>query len=122
MLGKLLFKTTNTILYCEKWSKTVAFYQNDLGLPITFASDWFVEFQLTETAHISIANEQRATIKSSGGAGITLTLQVESADETWQHLHDKGLTLEPVRDHAWGARVFYLFDPEGHRLEFWSPE
>lgn len=120
MIANHSLKSANTILYCKNWSETVAFYQRDLGLPITFASDWFVEFQLTETARVSIADEKRATIKSSGGAGITLTFQVESADETWQDLHNKGLTLEPVRDHAWGARVFYLFDPEGHRLEFWS--
>jgi lactoylglutathione lyase len=24
--------------------------------------------------------------------------------------------------HAWGARVFYVFDPEGHRIEVWQPE
>lgn len=121
MTNSLLLKSANTILYCKKWPETVAFYQHDLGLPMTFASDWFVEFQLTNTAHISIADEKRATIKSAGGAGITLTLRVESADETWQYLHHKGLTVEPVRKHAWGARVFYLFDPEGHRLELWSP-
>jgi len=120
MTANLSLKSANTILYCKNWSETVAFYQRDLGLPITFASDWFVEFQLTETARISIADEKRATIKSGGGVGITLTLQVESADETWRYLHNRGLTLGPVRDHAWGARVFYLFDPEGHRLEFWS--
>ena len=122
MIPNLTLKSANTILYCKKWSETVAFYQHELGLPITFASDWFVEFQLTDSAHVSIADEKRATIKSGDGAGITLTLQVESADETWQYLYDKGLSLEPVRDHAWGARVFYLFDPEGHRLEFWSPK
>ncbi len=120
MKNNLSLKSANTILYCKKWPETVAFYQHNLKLPVTFASDWFVEFQLAGAAHLSIANEKRATIKSNQGAGITLTLQVEKADETWQQLQNRGLTLEPVRDHAWGGRSFYFYDPEGHRLEIWS--
>ncbi len=113
-------KKANTILYCKKWQETVDFYRNRLRLPVNFASDWFVEFKLTETAHLSIADECRATIKSSGGAGITITLQVESITEAWQYLKNNGLTLEPIREHPWGTDVFYFLDPEGHRLEVWS--
>jgi uncharacterized glyoxalase superfamily protein PhnB len=120
MKNSLSFKNANTILYCHKWRETAAFYQDVLNLPVTFASDWFIEFQLVGTAHLSIANADRATISSSHGAGITLTLQVESADEAWKQLSKLGLRLESVRDHVWGACVFYLFDPEGHRLEIWS--
>jgi len=113
-------KNTNTILYCKKWQETVDFYRYRLKLPINFASDWFVEFKLTETAHLSVADERRATIKSCGGAGITLTLQVESINEVWEYLHNNGLPLEPVQEHSWGAHVFYFLDPEGHRIEVWS--
>src|SRR5262245_8050192 len=121
MTHNFSLKSTNTILYCQYWSETVDFYQNQLQLPVTFASDWFVEFQLTGAAHLSVADERRATIKSSGGAGLTLTLQVDDADQAWQVLRQRGLTLGPLKNHAWGARVFYFFDPEGHRLEIWSP-
>ena len=118
----LAFKTANTILYCRRWRETVDFYRNSLSLPVTFASDWFVEFRLTDTARLSVADEGWATIKSAGGAGMTLTLQVESADAAWSELCERGVSLEPLRDHPWGARVFYLFDPEGHRLEIWSAD
>lgn len=120
MNNKLSFKNANTILYCERWPETVAFYQDYLQLPITYASDWFVEFQLVGAAHLSIAQATRATVKSGAGAGITITLQVESADAARQQLSHLGLPVEAVRDHPWGARVFFLFDPEGHRLEIWS--
>ncbi len=79
-----------------------------------------MEFKLTDTAYVSIADEKRATVKSSNGAGITLTLQVENIDETWQYLQSNGGTPGPIKEHAWGARVFYFFDPEGHRIEVWS--
>lgn len=113
-------KTANTILYCRDWQATVAFYRDRLRLPVIFASDWFVEFELTLGARLSIADERRATIRSSGGAGITLTLQVDDADAAWQTLHAAGIAVGKLKDHAWGARVFYLRDPEGHRLEVWS--
>jgi catechol 2,3-dioxygenase-like lactoylglutathione lyase family enzyme len=118
---RLDFKSANTILYCQKWAETVAFYQHRLGLPVTYTSDWFVEFRIAEGAYLSVADEARATIKSSGGAGLTVTLQVNDAQQAWQQLHNRGLAPDPVRQHAWGAHVFYFYDPEGHRLEIWSP-
>ncbi|MCB0192422.1 MAG: VOC family protein [Anaerolineae bacterium] len=117
----LQLKTTNTILYCRKWAETVDFYRTLLELPVTFESDWFVEFQLSDTAHISIADERRAGIKSSGGQGVTLTMQVEDIQTIWEWLHSQGINVGPIKSHRWGAKVFYFFDPEGYRLEIWSP-
>jgi uncharacterized glyoxalase superfamily protein PhnB len=112
---------TNVIFYCHRWQETVEFYRDRLRLEVTFASDWFVEFRLAGLSHLSIADERRATVKSAQGAGMTLTLQVEDAEQAWQMLYAAGLNPETLKDHAWGARVFYLFDPEGHRIEVWSP-
>lgn len=120
-MSELRFKTANTILYCKHWNETVAFYQRDLGLPITFSTDWFVEFRLADAAHLSVADEARASVKSSGGQGLTLALQVDNAATMWEHLRESGLHPQPLRDHPWGAQAFYMFDPEGHRLEIWSP-
>jgi uncharacterized glyoxalase superfamily protein PhnB len=118
----LVFKTTNTILYCQKWPEMVSFYREKLQLPVMFASSWFVEFEVGATARLSVADERRTKVKSSQGRGITITLEVESADAAWADLHNRGLELEPVRDHPWGARTFYFYDPEGYRLEIWSPK
>jgi catechol 2,3-dioxygenase-like lactoylglutathione lyase family enzyme len=120
MSDNFSLKSMNTILYCRRWQETVDFYRHKLQFPVTFESDWFVEFGLTPTSHLSVADERRATIKSSSGAGLTLTFQVADADQAWQELQGRGLNLGPLKDHAWGARVFYFFDPEGHRLEIWS--
>lgn len=119
MPERLSISSANTILYCKKWQETVDFYQNRLNLPVTFVSDWFVEFQLGEAAYLSVANATRTTIQSSYGAGITLTLKVDSADKAWQLLKHKGIAVESIKD-IWGARVFYFYDPEGYRLEVWS--
>ena len=116
----LVVKATNTILYCQHWAETVAFYRDLLKFPITYSSAWFVEFHLGAESHLSVANEARATIKSSGGQGITITLKVDDAAEVWAWLQEQNVTLGPLKQHAWGATVFYFYDPEGHRLEVWS--
>lgn len=113
-------RIVNTILYCHHWHETVAFYRDVLDFPVTFENDWFVEFRINEHARLSVANEQRATIKSSKGAGLTLAFQVDQADEMWQYLLSKGINTDKITNHPWGGRSFFLFDPEGNRLEVWS--
>ena len=114
--------TTNTILYCREWDATVRFYRDGLQLPVVFSADWFVEFSLTATSRLSIADEGHASIKSCGAAGITLSLQVKDIDAAWEHARTMGLEPTEVKEHPWAARVFHLFDPEGHRIEIWQPK
>ncbi|MBA3037753.1 MAG: VOC family protein, partial [Desulfobacterium sp.] len=55
--------STNIILYCKEWEQTVRFYKDRLLLPVNFSTDWFVEFILTASSRLSIANEKRSSIK-----------------------------------------------------------
>lgn len=112
-------QSTNTILYCIRWHETVRFYTETLGLAINFANDWFVEFTLTEQARLSVADAARATVKSSGGQGLTVTLQVADSRLVHAQLTAAGAGPTPLKK-RWGATVFYVTDPEGNRLEFWS--
>ncbi len=110
------------ILYCRQWNKTVQFYRDLLKLPVSFSNTWFVEFHLTETSRLSIADEKKASIKSCPGKGITLSLQVRDIQETRQRLKQNKITAGEIKTHPWNALVFYLFDPEGHRIEVWQPK
>jgi predicted enzyme related to lactoylglutathione lyase len=114
-------KTANTILYCKKWKETVAFYKTQLGLQITTSREWFVEFKLNEASRLSIADVTKTSIDSNDGKGITITMQVDDIEATHLYFNEVGLNPPPIKDHAWGARVIHLYDPEGNRLEFWSP-
>lgn len=92
--------TANTILYCGKWEETVRFYRDYLNLAVNFSTDWFVEFYLSPTTRISIADEKRARVKSSRGKGITLSLEVENIDHAWRDakqadLHPSAVTQHP---------------------------
>lgn len=112
--------TANIILYCKEWEKTVRFYKDQLHLPVNFSTDWFVEFCLTANSRLSIADEKRSSIKSCGGKGVTLALEVEDIEAVREYTEKIGLKPTVISKHPWDARVFYLFDPEGHRIEIWQ--
>jgi len=112
--------TTNTILYCKEWKKTVGFYRDQLKLPIIFTSDWFLEFRLNAMSRLSIADEKRSSIKSCGGKGVTVSLEVDDIEAVREYAEKFGMKPTELRKHPWNARVFYIFDPEGHRVEIWQ--
>jgi len=114
-------KTANTILYCRKWKETVSFYKTQLMFQTTTSCEWFVEFKLNESSRLSIADESRTSIGSNNGKGITITLEVDDIEAAYAYLGEIGLNPTSIKDHAWGARVIHLHDPEGNRIEFWSP-
>jgi catechol 2,3-dioxygenase-like lactoylglutathione lyase family enzyme len=113
--------TANVILYCRQWDQTVCFYRDQLKLPVLFSTDWFVEFRLNSVSRVSIADEKRCSIKSCGGHGVTLALEVEDIAAMRQNMDQIGLKPTSISEHPWNAMVFYLFDPEGHRIEIWQP-
>ncbi len=119
-MNTMNIRTANTILYCRKWDETVAFYKSELKLEVTASLDWFVEFKLNETSRLSIANEARTSMDSNDGKGITIAMEVDDIEATYSVLKETGLNPTAIRDHPWGAKVLYIYDPEGNRLEFWT--
>ncbi len=107
------------MLYCERWSETVDFYRSVLGLSVEVDNDWFVEFTLTSSSFLSLADSSRATIGAVQGQGVTLTWQVADAGNARAMLEASGVDVTEVR-RRWGANVCYFHDPEGHRIELWS--
>lgn len=115
----MIVTRTNTILYCASWADTVTFYRDTIGLVLSFENDWFVEFALTDGAHLSIADAGRATIEPSDGAGITLSWQVTDLAAACDELTAQGVAVSPPT-RRWGATTVFAHDPEGNRIELWS--
>ncbi len=113
-------KTANTIFYCRKWEESVRFYRDHLNLRVNFSTGWFVEFYLGTRSRLSIADEKRACMESCNGKGITLSFEVENIENSWEFAEKAGLKPTMIKKHPWDARVFYLFDPEGPRVEIWQ--
>ncbi len=111
----------NTILYCRRFEATVRFYRDGLSFTPVLVKPWFVEFAVNALSRISVADESRASVKSSGGLGVTLTFQLADLDAFHARLTASGFEPGRIMSHPWGARLFHILDPEGHRLEFWSP-
>ena len=114
-------KRANTILYCRHWKETVGFYRERLGLDIAFQCDWLVEFQLTPTTFLSVAGQSRTTLASAAGKGITLSFKIDDLPSAHRDFTVHGLAPTAIRSQVMDAEVFYLFDPEGTRIEFWCP-
>ncbi len=110
----------NVILYCDKWGETVSFYRDTIGFPIKMATDWLMEFEVGPNACLSVAGAKRTPICSAGGAGIAVTFNVVNLRSVWQELADKNVRVDPIRNNRLGGHAFFLRDPEGNRLEFWS--
>lgn len=110
---------TSTILYCGRWVECVRFYREMLRFRVTHENDWFVEFELTGNSRIAIADARRASVKSAGGKGITLSFQVEDIDATRRFLRDATVEVSEIKA-IWDSRSFFVYDPEGHRIEFWA--
>lgn len=108
------------ILYCERFAATVAFHRALLGDDaVTFENDWFVELAVGDGSFVSIADASRTTILPAGGAGITLSWEVDDVRVVRDELAIAGVEVSEVR-HRFGSPVVDLFDPEGHRIELWS--
>ena len=58
-------KTANTILYCNKWKETVAFYVLDLKLTVLLDKKWFMELKLTESARLALPMPQKLPLKAA---------------------------------------------------------
>jgi hypothetical protein len=84
MNALLIPQRTNTILYCQRWLETVRFYKDLIGFPVFFENDWFVEFQLTQSTLLSIANTEHALIRDVQEQVITLTREVVNLEQVNQ--------------------------------------
>ena len=112
-------KVASTILYCKNWPETVSFYRDELKFEVSFANEWFVEFKLNAAACLSVVDEKRATIRHANGEGVMISLKVDKIESVYREMEALELNPTSIKE-VWGSPVFYIFDPEGVRIEFWS--
>ncbi len=117
-------KSLHTVLICEQWEACVSFYRDVLGFSVVHERERFVEFEVTPGARIGILRPLRpaAGRSRSGQDRLILSLCVDRIEEVHAELKARVPELPPIRKHPWGARVFEFRDPEGWRVELWSPE
>lgn len=111
----------NTIIYCRRWPESMHFYRDVLQLGISFQKDeWFIEFVVNGAAHLSIADAAKCTIPPGGGVGITLSFFVQDLRAAQALFTQHGIATTGIKAQGWRAPYFYVHDPEGTRIEFWT--
>ncbi len=111
----------NTIIYCKHWQESVHFYREVLQLTTSFQKDdWFIEFVVNGAAHLSIADAARCTIPPGSGVGLTLSFFVQDLRAAEATFKEHNIETTPIKAQGWRAPYFYVYDPEGTRIEFWT--
>ena len=114
-------KSLHTVLLCEKWEDCVSFYRDVLEFPVVYERERFVEFRVTPHACIGILKPLHPDAPRPSHDRVILSICVEDIEEAHAELKARISDLPPPRKHPWGPRVFESRDPEGWRIEFWSP-
>ncbi len=110
---------SNTVLYSDRWFELVDFYRTGLGLRTSMERDWFVEFELHSGAHISVADAHEAGMVSGDGTGVTLSWRIDDVAVVREALVRNGIEVSPIGN-RWSSPGFFVSDPAGNRIEFWS--
>jgi catechol 2,3-dioxygenase-like lactoylglutathione lyase family enzyme len=115
-------RSLHTVLICEKWEECVSFYRDVLGFSVVHERERFVEFQVTPDARIGILEPLQPDAPRPSHDRVILSICVEDIEEAHAILAERWPALPAIRKHPWGPRVFELRDPEGWRIEFWTPD
>jgi catechol 2,3-dioxygenase-like lactoylglutathione lyase family enzyme len=112
-------------VFAEDVAETKSFYEEVLGLPVTFENEdsavFTLENMLVNVLHVSGGPElvAPATIGDpDAGSRFVLAMFVDDVDEACAELAERGVMLlnGPV-DRPWGVRTASFTDPAGHIWE-----
>lgn len=103
------------------------FYQDLLGLTVTFDSDWFVQMTSPDnpTLELGIIQQDHELIPSEFHAapqGCYLTFVVDDVDAIYNRAQSMNLeVLQAPKDEFYGQRRLLLADPNGLLIDISSP-
>lgn len=117
-MNPISIESFHTILYCRKWDACVSFYRDILGFEEAEIKPGFVEVQVNPGSRIGLLR----SAKNDNPGWVILTFRVGDVDKMHDRLSARCTDVSAVKLHSWGARLFALRDPEGRRLEFWTPQ
>lgn len=121
-MKKLPVESFHTILPCRRWDACVSFYRDVLGFEAVDIRPGFIEVEVAPGCRIGLLRRTKDDGAESPDASVILTFRVANVDEIYNTLSARCREVSPIKPHPWGARLFDLRDPEGRRLEFWTPQ
>ena len=112
----------HAVLFSRKWDACVSFYRDILGFAVVDEKSGFVEFEVASRSRIGLIQSERYSVSEKNEYPFILSFRVENVEEAHKILSMKCSGVTAVKQHSWGARLFEIKDPEGRRLEFWTPQ
>ncbi len=115
--------------FAQDYESTVAFYRDDLELPLAGSWDRGPDDRGTLVAAAAGVIEVLALPQNRDESvwdyrppqGLLIVIEVEDVDALWRRVVDKALPIrEELMNQAWGHRSFRVSDPNGITLYFFS--
>lgn len=106
-------------IFVRDIDRAVAFYAEDLGLPLVHRGAFGAEF-LEGTTRLGVHPAVHPDAQAMVGRETGLTFHVEGLLEFCERLHERGVVFrkEPTRQ-AWGIMAM-VADPDGNVLALWE--
>ena len=121
-MNPLSVESFHTVLFCRKWDACVSFYRDVLGFKVVDTKPGFIEFQVAQGSQIGLLKPSKDSASEPDDTSFILSFRVRDVEEIHKTLSARCTGITAVKQHSWGARLFELRDPEGRRLEFWTPQ
>jgi len=121
-MNPLSVESFHTVLFCRKWDACVSFYRDVLGFKVVDTKPGFVEFEVAPRSRIGLLKPSGDSATEYSDTSFILSFRVSNAEKIHKILSERSKEVTSVKQHSWGARLFELRDPDGRRLEFWTPQ
>ncbi len=107
-------------VFSFRWSETVSFYRDIIGLPVKFESEemGWAEFDLGG-ASLAIERQNKDDPESQSVVGrfVGISIQVDDIGAVYEELKDKGVEfVGPPEKQPWGGVLAHFNDPDGNTL------
>ncbi|MCX2734802.1 MULTISPECIES: VOC family protein [unclassified Bacillus (in: firmicutes)] len=119
-------------LLVNDFKKSVEFYKDLLGLPISWLEKEMeyalfdngeTKIELLSRENIAeIVGEERKSLDGDAQSRFLLQFKVEDVDKTYEYLHKQGIKCvnEPHDRQEWRARVAHFRDPDNNLIEIYK--
>ena len=106
-------------LWVANFDETVAFYRDQLDLPIEYGDENFIQFATLGT---KLYIHRLGTAPPLREHAVEIHFDVPDVDAAYHELVERGVEFQdPPANRPWGTRMAAFRDPEGFALEIVGP-
>lgn len=107
-------------VFSNDWDKSIAFYRDLVGFPLTFCDEnlGWAQFDLGP-AYMGLerCNPDDPESKDLVGRFVGVSIEVEDIEATFESLASKGVEFTgPPEKQPWGGTLAHFRDPDGNML------